>query len=55
MTTSTTFKDSNNNSIEIRTNVGASPRVFINGAEWPKESEQYRITLEQWQNSSYYS
>ena len=51
MTTSTTYKDKDNNIIEIRTNVGASPRVFINGTEWPKESELYKITLEKWNTS----
>ena len=51
MTTSTTFKDSNNNTIEIRTNVGVSPRVFINGAEWPKESGLYQEAIKLWNTS----
>ena len=51
MTTSTTFKDKDNNTIEIRTNVGASPRVFINGAEWPKESGLYQEAIKLWNTS----
>ena len=50
MTTSHQFKDKDNNQIEVRTNVGASPRVFINGTEWPRESEVYKKAIEQWLN-----
>lgn len=48
MTTSHKFKDKDNNTIEVRTNVGASPRVFINGIEWDRESEVYKKAIEQW-------
>ena len=48
MTTSHKFKDKDNNLIEVLTNVGARPRVIVNGVEWDRESEVYKKAIEQW-------